>query len=121
MRSDRGITLRGAGLEIAPFASWPALDQALERGDCVTVGVRPEHLRIAKGNTGTNRLHGKLFANEAMGPESLVTLDLDGGTRVTARVFGDAPVHVGGDAAFAFDTDRITLFDAQGNRIDDPA
>ncbi|HEX7916989.1 ABC transporter ATP-binding protein [Rudaea sp.] len=116
-RSEHGITLRGAGLEVSPFASWLALDRALEHSDRITVGVRPEHLRIAKGDAGTNRLRGKLFANEAMGPESLVTLDLDGGVRVTARVFGDATVRIDGDAAFAFDTDRITLFDAQGVRI----
>ena len=102
---------------MSPLASWPALDLALDRGDRVTVGVRPEHLRIASTGAGTNRLHGKLFANEAMGPESLVTLDLDGGVRVTARVFGDAPVRIDGDAVFAFDTDRVTLFDAQGMRI----
>lgn len=118
-RCDRGITLRGGGLEMSAFASWPALDRALDRGDRVTLGVRPEHLRIAADGAG-GRLHGKLFANEAMGPESLVTLDLDGGVRVTARVFGDAPVLVEGDAAFAFDAARITLFDSAGNRIDDP-
>ncbi|MBN8887922.1 MAG: ABC transporter ATP-binding protein [Rudaea sp.] len=115
-RTQAGIALRAGGLEMAPIASWPALDLALERGDRITVGVRPEHLRIAAGDG--NRLRGKLFANEAMGPESLVTLCLDDGVRITARVFGDAPVRIDGDAVFAFDAARVTLFDAQGNRID---
>ncbi|MFT3792496.1 MAG: ABC transporter ATP-binding protein [Rudaea sp.] len=119
-RHGQCVALHGAGLEVSPFASWPALDQALERGDRVTVGMRPEHLRIATGDAGPNRLYGKLFANEAMGPESLVTLDLDGGARVTARLFGDAPVRIHGDAAFAFDPAQITLFDSSGNRIDKP-
>ena len=67
-----------------------------------------------------NRLRGKLFANEAMGPESLVTLQIDDGVRATARVFGDAPVRVDGEVAFAFDTANITLFDVSGNRINNP-
>jgi len=116
-RGERGVELRGAGLEISPLASWPALDHALDRCDRVSVGVRPEHLRIAAGGGAANRLRGKLFANEAMGPESLVTLQIDDGVRATARVFGDAPVRVDGDVAFAFDAAQITLFDAQGMRI----
>jgi ABC-type sugar transport system ATPase subunit len=119
LRSGQEITLCGAGLAMSPFATWPALDRALERGDRITLGVRPEHLRIAADAAGVNRLHGRLFANEAMGPESLVTLDLDGGARVTARIFGDAPLCIDSAAAFAFDTARIALFDAQGDRIDD--
>ena len=121
LRSERGVELRANGLVLAPIASWPALDQAIERGDRVTVGVRPEHLRIAADAKGSNSLRGKLFANEAMGPESLVTLCLDDGARVTARVFGDAPVRIDGDAVFAFDTAQITLFDSSGNRIDNPS
>jgi ABC-type sugar transport system ATPase subunit len=119
-RRERGVMLRGAGLEMAAIASWPALEHALERGDRLTVGVRPEHLRIAAGGSEVNRLHGKLFANEAMGPESLITLSLDDGVRATARVFGDAPVRIDGEAVFAFDAAQITLFDSQGNRIDGP-
>ena len=119
-RGERGITLRGAGLEMAQITSWSALDRALEHSDRITVGVRPEHLRIATGESAANCLRGKLFANEAMGPESLVTLSLDGGVRVTARVFGDAPVRIDDNAAFVFDTAQITLFDSQGNRIDGP-
>ena len=116
-RNGHDVALRGAGMQMAPIVSWPALDLALERSDRVTVGVRPEHLRITAGDVAANRLYGKLFANEAMGPESLVTLDLDGGVRVTARIFGDASLRIESDAAFAFDADRFTLFDAQGVRI----
>jgi ABC-type sugar transport system ATPase subunit len=120
-RNERGVVLRGAGLEMAQIASWPALDGALERGDRVTVGVRPEHLRLDAAGAGVNRIHGKLYANEAMGPESLLTLEIDGGTRVTARMFGDASVRVEGEAMFAFDTARITLFDTAGSRVDGPS
>ncbi len=120
-RSGCGIVLRGAGLEMPAIAGWPALDGALERGNRITVGVRPEHLRVDADAAAVNRIRGKLYANEAMGPESLVTLEIDGGVRVTARLFGDAPVHVDGEAAFSFDTARITLFDASGNRIDGPS
>ena len=53
----------------------------------LTLGVRPEHLAI--GDAGPNTIRGKLFANENMGPEKLVTLERPDAARFTARIFTD--------------------------------
>ncbi len=64
-----------------------------------------------------NTLSGKLFANENMGPEKLVTFERQDGGRVTARIFTDDLVETTDNVAFTFSGAHATLFDADGNRI----
>jgi ABC-type sugar transport system ATPase subunit len=78
--------------------------------------VRPEHLSVSGEGAG-NAIAGKLFANENMGPESLVTMERADASRVTARIFTDDHVEVGGTVRFGFSTTHVTLFDGTGKRI----
>ncbi len=64
-----------------------------------------------------NMVSGKLFANENMGPEKLVTFERQDGGRVTARIFTDDAVETTENVAFTFDGAHATLFDSTGNRI----
>ncbi|KGM34342.1 TOBE domain-containing protein, partial [Inquilinus limosus] len=82
----------------------------------LTLGIRPEHLRIAHDGAGW-RLSGELFANEGMGPESLVTILLPGDRRVTARIFGDEPLQLDRTVRLGFRAEDLALFDADGRRI----
>ena len=84
-------------------------------GQHLTLGVRPEHLSV--GDAGPNTIRGKLFANENMGPEKLVTVERPDAARFTARIFTDDLIALGDDVTLSFDTRHITLFDAEGRRI----
>ena len=74
-------------------------------------------VRIVAGPTDHNILSGELFANENMGPESLVTLERGDNGRVTARIFTDDEIKVGTSVHLAFDARHVTLFDDSGARI----
>ena len=115
VEGDRAI-LTADGLTLAPLPLSAGLRAALAAGNELTLGVRPEHLGIAADGT-PNTLAGSLFANENMGPESLVTMERADGSRVTARIFTDDHVDVGATLRFGFSAEHVTLFDGTGKRI----
>ena len=110
------LNLRAHGVMAQGLAMSSGVEKALAGGRGLTLGVRPEHLTL--GNAGAkNTISGKLFANENMGPESLITIERNDGGRITARVFTDDHIDVVGTAAFTFEARHVTLFDAEGHRI----
>jgi ABC-type sugar transport system ATPase subunit len=113
--ADEHLTLAADGLTLAGLALSQGIRAALARSTNLTLGVRPEHLTLMQGSEGT--IAGRLFANENMGPESLVTLERADGSRITARLFTDEHVPVGEDVRFGFSEHHVTLFDADGRRI----
>jgi ABC-type sugar transport system ATPase subunit len=106
------LHIHGEGLRIQ---SLPVPRTAGILGGKLTVGVRPEHLRV--GGAGPNTISGALFANENMGPEKLVTLERRDGARFTARIFSDEAIVPDATVTLSFETRHITLFDAEGKRI----
>ena len=110
------VVLSADGMTVAPLPLSAGLKAALATGSSLTLGVRPEHLGVASSEGG-NTIGGKLFANENMGPESLVTMERPDASRVTARIFTDDHVEVGETVRFGFSTEHVTLFDGDGKRI----
>jgi ABC-type sugar transport system ATPase subunit len=78
--------------------------------------VRPEHLGIAEAGA-VNTITAPLFANENMGPESLVTLDRGDSARVTARIFTDDHLDLSQVVTLGFSAEHVHLFDSTGKRI----
>jgi multiple sugar transport system ATP-binding protein len=113
---DGAAILVAEGLQAPPLPLWDALARAIDRQGRVTLGIRPEHLRIAGDEPGW-RLSGELFANEGMGPESLVTMLMSGDRRVTARIFGDDPIQLGRDVRLGFRPEDAVMFGGEGRRI----
>lgn len=109
------LLLRADGLTLPGLPVSDAIAKAAGKGR-MTLGVRPEHLRMAEAGNA-NTISGKLFANENMGPESLVTMERADAGRVTARIFTDDEIRAGDHVTFAFDTRHVTLFDESGARI----
>ncbi|TCL68210.1 ABC transporter ATP-binding protein [Rhizobium sp. BK251] len=109
------LRLRADGLTLAGLPVSDAIAKAAAAGR-LTLGVRPEHLRIAREGD-ENVIAGELFANENMGPESLVTMERADATRVTARIFTDDEIKVGKTVKLSFEAAHITLFDSAGARI----
>ncbi len=93
-----------------------ALAERVGDGGDLTVGIRPEHLRLVPhGGPGT--VSGEPYAIETLGPESLVTLKV-GDVLLTVRVFSDDPPDVDGLAHLAFDVDHLHYFRSSGERIE---
>lgn len=114
--SGDSLVLRADGLTMQSLPLSAGLRAALGKGSSLTLGVRPEHLGVTTAAEG-NSVAGKLFANENMGPESLVTMERTDGSRVTARVFTDDHVEVRDTVRLAFSAEYVTLFDGDGKRI----
>jgi ABC-type sugar transport system ATPase subunit len=110
------VVLAAEGLTLQSVALSAGLKSALAAGKSLTLGVRPEHLKLAPADAA-NSIAGKLFANENMGPESLVTMERRDGSRVTARIFTDDHVDADESVRFGFAPEHVTLFDAGSNRI----
>jgi multiple sugar transport system ATP-binding protein len=108
------LDLAAEGLDAPPLP----VPEGLEAGP-VTLGIRPEHLSVREAEVpgGRGILLGRLFANENMGPESLVTIARPDGQRLTARVFTDEPLALGETVRLAFAPRHVHLFGADGRRL----
>ena len=115
-QSDGKLQLKAEGLVIAGLDMSDAIGKALSAGGKLTLGVRPEHLDIAKPGAA-NTISAPLFANENMGPESLVTIDRGEGARVTARIFTDDHLELDETVTLSFTAEHVHLFDSKGLRI----
>ncbi len=113
---DGRLVCRADGLTIASLPVSRAAAKALDGNGKLTLGVRPEHLGIA-GNSAENALTGKLFANENMGPEALVTLERDDAERLTARIFTDEVLRLDSTVFLGFDISHVHLFGPDGIRL----
>ncbi|WDR01311.1 ABC transporter ATP-binding protein [Devosia algicola] len=115
-QGDGQLKLSADGLTLGGLPMSADIATALAAGKTLTLGIRPEHLAIAE--TGAlNTLNGELFANENMGPESLVTIERQDGSRVTARIFTDDHIALDKSVTLGFSREHVHLFDNTGNRI----
>ncbi|MGF6174571.1 ABC transporter ATP-binding protein [Ensifer sp. 4252] len=115
---DGKLQLRAEGLDVTALPVSDGIARAVG-AKTITLGVRPEHLRIARPDD-SNVITGELFANENMGPESLVTIERKDAGRVTARIFTDDEIRVDNTVRLSFDAEHVTLFDSAGARIPAP-
>jgi sn-glycerol 3-phosphate transport system ATP-binding protein len=84
--------------------------------DAVSVGIRPEHLRLA--NPGEPGLQGRVTHIEALGAETLVYLELDSGEKLTVRQDGHAPKPgEGTSVSVAWREDELMYFGNDGRRL----
>jgi ABC-type sugar transport system ATPase subunit len=74
----------------------------------VTLGVRPEHVRLAPDGEGWPAAVSLI---EPMGDETLVFLDYGGPASIVAKVDAEEKVAVGDQRRFTFRIDRVVFFD----------
>ncbi|HQZ11249.1 MAG TPA: ABC transporter ATP-binding protein [Devosia sp.] len=116
VQGDGRLQLSAEGLSVAALPMTDAIGKALAGSPKLTLGIRPEHLGLAAPG-GANTITAPLFANENMGPESLVTIDRGDGARMTARIFSDDHRELSGDVTLGFSPEHVHLFDSTGTRI----
>ncbi|APG87600.1 various polyols ABC transporter, ATP-binding component (plasmid) [Sinorhizobium americanum CCGM7] len=104
------------------------LAQPATRGDTVTIGIRPEKLRI--DGTGSDfKFAGQVRLTEYLGRETIVYVDAgdlvttgsDSGTGVFTVQIGDIrPFHTAASVSIGFDARDAYLFTAEGSTISSP-
>lgn len=105
------VALDGGGEAIAPVK--PAADLV---GQPVTLGIRPEDLRL--GGAGASAVTGKIFNVERLGGDTYLYVKQQGGHDLTVHASGDVAIRIGDDASFAFDGSKCHLFNANGEALE---
>ncbi len=114
-----------ATLFVAHFVGSPGmnfLEGERVGAGAVTLGVRPESVRVAAeegpaGHGGTPALNGEVVLDEYTGIARCLHVRTDAGTLV-ARVAADAPTRLGAHVRLEFDPARVRRFDrASGRRL----
>ncbi len=91
----------------------------LRDGETLTVGLRPQHLRLsAEGNPGLDQ---RVTLVEALGTETVVHGQAPDGSRILAILPGQPRVAPGDVLRLTFDEAQLHRFDVQGRRLPDPA
>lgn len=105
-----------AGFIGSPPTNFMKVEQvAVSAPNAVTLGVRPEHLKIVKKNP---RMQGQVLYTEALGAETLIHIELADKTVVTVRQTAAEhhPVE-GADVGITWDDTDQMLFDHVGKRV----
>ena len=97
-----------AGTRIALPVSRPALNV----GDPVTLGIRPEHLDLARG--GQCQLRVVADVSERLGSDTYCHVRTQAGEALTMRIRGDLASQYGETLDLHLDSAHCHLFDAQG-------
>ncbi len=106
-----------AGFIGSPPTNFMTAEQAqVSSAAAVTLGVRPEHMKISSPSDG--RPGGTVLYTEALGAETLVHIKLADGTLVTARQSASETCPSEGTAVgLAWDAADEMLFDGSGKRV----
>lgn len=124
LESDAGrLALRGATWAMTLSQGVASRVQRLNTGR-VTVGVRPEHLRLhtnGAADPGAATLSGEVYFREHRGDTDVLLVDIgeevaDGTRHISADIPGPSSIREGEAIRLAFDDRRINLFDADSGR-----
>jgi multiple sugar transport system ATP-binding protein len=92
----------------------------VQRGQALTLGVRPEHLRAAAPGAQDNLLRARVTFVESLGGTTYAYADFPGmkdGEALTAELDGALRPRAGDDLPLAAPADRCHLFDGQGRAL----
>ena len=104
-----------ANLFVAGFIGSPAMNFATgafaQKFDAMTIGFRPEHIKLApEGGLWS----GTVGVSEHLGSDTFLHIDVEGIGKVTARADGDVDFRYGDRVSITPDQARIHRFDASG-------
>jgi multiple sugar transport system ATP-binding protein len=106
-----GATVQLAG---GSTVTVPVQPGRLKRGDAVTLGVRPEHLRPAEAG----EIAGEVMVVERLGGETFLYTQLGGGEMLVIQADGEIPTRVHERIAVKLNPATCHLFDAQGLAVE---
>ena len=91
------------------------LPQTVHAGEPLTLGIRPEHLKVTAGEG--QGLAASVDLVERLGEMGYAHLRLPGGQVVIAEIRGETDLSPGGRASLRPEPGHIHLFDAKGHRL----
>ena len=83
-------------------------------GDEITLGIRPEHLKVSKSLK--DAWTGKVFVVEKLGSGTFLYLEKEGEPLVV-ETDGDSKIRVGDTINIAFDPNKCHIFNSSGDVI----
>jgi ABC-type sugar transport system ATPase subunit len=98
----------GTGLSLA-------LPAACKAGDHVTLGCRPEHIKLQPHGKGD--ISGMLDLVERLGETGYAHLKLGNGSNIVVEVHGEPPETRDGRIDMSLQRDRLHVFGADGNAV----
>ena len=109
--ADRAEVMLGSGTRLAAMVD----ARAAKPGDTVTLGIRPEHLRLGRGQDGAFAVEGRASHVEQLGEASYLYLEVPAVEGfVTVRQEGDTSVAPGETVGTVLPEQHCHLFDAAG-------
>jgi multiple sugar transport system ATP-binding protein len=98
-----------------PLMRWSPETLARYAGRRAVLGVRAEDLHLAAAAAGDapGRIRGRIFAVEPLGAETLLALEVEGGSECTARLPRDTRARVGEAVDLFFRPEAAFLFDPE--------
>jgi multiple sugar transport system ATP-binding protein len=91
---------------------------AVQPGDRVTLGVRPEHIR--EGGGGDRELSSNVLVVEHMGGETNLYVGLDESHQLVVKAAGECKVRVGDRVTLGISGSDAHLFDRSGQALERP-
>lgn len=83
-------------------------------GDRVTLGVRPEHLRLSQTNA---TMSGEVLVVERLGGETYLFVKVAGGDTIVVQTYGDNESRIGDRVPIQINGDLCHLFDSNGEAV----
>ena len=110
--SANGVSVRSPDFGTALI---PVVGDKVRPGDLLTLGIRPESVRVGEGCTAT--LRGQTSLVERLGHETFIEVVMAGGHTVTALVDGKTLIEMCVDVTIGFDPVECHLFDSSGDAL----
>jgi multiple sugar transport system ATP-binding protein len=92
------------------------LPNECKKGDTITLGCRPEHLKLV--SVGKGELRGKLELIERLGEVGFAHVKLADDSTLVVEVRGEPPKALDGNVGINLQADRIHVFDADGKSME---
>jgi multiple sugar transport system ATP-binding protein len=106
------VTVAGHTFDVAVQAD------TLANNQLVSLGLRPEHMRLADSDTSPNSMPARVDHIEKLGEASLLYLDL--GARlptITLKLEGTTDIKIGSNICIQVDASDLHLFDSKGQAM----
>jgi multiple sugar transport system ATP-binding protein len=91
----------------------PVSSKSLKPDEPVTLGVRPEHLKLSQ----LGQFQGEVIVAERLGSETYLYVQIEGGKRITIQTRGDHAARIHDNVAVQIDGRDCHLFDGSGEAI----
>lgn len=110
-----GVNDSGASIKLTNGATFTVpVQPQLTTGEAVTLGIRPEHLRLTpRGGT----LQGEVVVAERLGGETYLYLQLEGGETLVVQADGNNTSRLHDRVSVEINGDHCHLFNLQGEAI----